>query len=403
MANANTTDRQLIVRVILVIIVLSLLALLVPLTLFALGILGWLLHHALLVLLVVVFLLLAFVPVAWYVYYRLSPFLDVYTEDRLQPLLEARVDTDHGESTLQELTADKDKTYILYFYPQEGTGYGEEVNTLSEHLKKYEAQEGVEVYAISVPPMPSEPSSAAQEEQPQRGNAHRAARVREKLKKQQPDLDVLIDDKHEAVNALNMLNDQVNGPNLALLYDPKTSSAKVYPGVASSTQANTILEDAELVLQEENAVSNSDEERNEVSQTNAGTTQPSPVGQQSGLPEEVQPSPPEEKTRPYNLWFAWTIIGVAVVAYILTLLLFRNLFEDSAIVTGALGALLTLLGTVAGAYFGVKSTSDAADRAKRQVEEANARTERANRSAKAALLEVDPTNKGKEFRDRALL
>ena len=83
---------------------------------------------------------------------------------------------------------------------------------------------------------------------------------------------------------------------------------------------------------------------------------------------------------------------------------------DFATVSAAMGGLFTLIGTVAGAYFGVKSSSDAADRAKKQVDEArkqvdeaNVRTERANRSAKAALLEVDPTNKGKEFRDRALL
>ena len=103
------------------------------------------------------------------------------------------------------------------------------------------------------------------------------------------------------------------------------------------------------------------------------------------------------------MWFAWAVLGVAIVAYALTMLLFRDIFEDPAIVTGALGALFTLVGTVAGSYFGVKSSNDTADRAKKQVDEANARTERAEKSAKAALLEVDPTNLGKEFRDRALL
>jgi hypothetical protein len=86
------------------------------------------------------------------------------------------------------------------------------------------------------------------------------------------------------------------------------------------------------------------------------------------------------------LWFAWSVLAVAIVAYVVTKLRFRSLFEASAVVTGTLGALFTLLGTVAGAYFGVKSSSDTADRAKKQVDEANARTERANRSAKGALL-----------------
>jgi hypothetical protein len=146
---------------------------------------------------------------------------------------------------------------------------------------------------------------------------------------------------------------------------------------------------------------------NEENQQSGRTPPPSPEGQPPSSKE--QPSPPageeekeEEKSPPYNLWFAWTVLAVAVVAYALTMLLFRNIFEDPAVVTGALGALFTLVGTVAGSYFGVKSSSDTADRAKKQVDEANARTERAEKSAKAALLEVDPTNKGKEFVDRVL-
>jgi hypothetical protein len=135
------------------------------------------------------------------------------------------------------------------------------------------------------------------------------------------------------------------------------------------------------------------EERSGESQQSAVTASPSP-------PEEEKEK--EEKSPPYNLWFAWSVLAVAIVAYALTMLLFRDLFEDPAVVTGTLGALFTLIGTVAGAYFGVKSSSDTADRAKKQVDEANARTERANKSAGAALLEVDP-NKSKEFRDRGLL
>jgi hypothetical protein len=149
------------------------------------------------------------------------------------------------------------------------------------------------------------------------------------------------------------------------------------------------------------------EERSEESQQRT-VTLPSPEERQPSPPEE-QPSQPAgeeekeaEKSPAYNLWFAWSVLAVAIVAYALTMLLFRGVFEDPAVVTGALGALFTLIGTVAGAYFGVKSSSDMADRAKDQVDEANARTERANRSAKAALLEVDPT-KSKDFRDLGLV
>ena len=145
------------------------------------------------------------------------------------------------------------------------------------------------------------------------------------------------------------------------------------------------------------------EERSGDSQGSTVTSPPSSEAPQTSSPQEEQPSPPEEeKNPPYNLWFAWTVLAVAIVAYALTMLLFRGLFEDPAVVTGSLGALFTLLGTVAGAYFGVKSSSDTADRAKKQVDEANARTERANKSAKAALLEVDP-NKSQELRAKGLV
>jgi hypothetical protein len=145
------------------------------------------------------------------------------------------------------------------------------------------------------------------------------------------------------------------------------------------------------------------EERSGDSQGSTVTSPPSSEAPQTSSPQEEQPSSPEEeKNPPYNFWFAWTVLAVAIVAYALTMLLFRGLFEDPAVVTGSLGALFTLLGTVAGAYFGVKSSSDTADRAKKQVDEANARTERANKSAKAALLEVDP-NKSQELRAKGLV
>jgi hypothetical protein len=143
-----------------------------------------------------------------------------------------------------------------------------------------------------------------------------------------------------------------------------------------------------------------------------------PEEERQPSPSDEQPSPPtgeEEKPPPYNRDVAFASLGGAVLVFLLVLAatFLSGLIKtpaDFATVSAAMGGLFTLIGTVAGAYFGVKSSSDAADRAKKQVDEArkqvdeaNVRTERANRSAKAALLEVDPTNKGKEFRDRALL
>ena len=83
-------------------------------------------------------------------------------------------------------------------------------------------------------------------------------------------------------------------------------------------------------------------------------------------------APPEEKKGlPYNLVFAIAAALIAGVAYVLTMWLFQDLIkapEDAAIVSGALGGLFTLLGTVTGAYFGIKSTSDANDKARAERE-----------------------------------
>ena len=85
----------------------------------------------------------------------------------------------------------------------------------------------------------------------------------------------------------------------------------------------------------------------------------------------------------------------------MTILVFGDKF-DSAAATGALGSLFTLIGTVAGAYFGVKNSSDTADGAGKETKAANDRVERANRSAKAAWGGLDPDT-AKELRDRGLL
>jgi len=62
-------------------------------------------------------------------------------------------------------------------------------------------------------------------------------------------------------------------------------------------------------------------------------------------------------------------IGVGLLAYVVTIIVFGKL--DSAAVTAALGALFTLIGTVSGAYFGIKNSSDTADRAERTDKEAH--------------------------------
>ena len=125
----------------------------------------------------------------------------------------------------------------------------------------------------------------------------------------------------------------------------------------------------------------------------AATTDPTKAsgateGGQGGPPEASQQEEKkdenkdkeEDKSPAYGLWFACIAIGVGLIAYVATLIAFRSDLGGTA-VTGALGALFTLIGTVAGAYFGIKRSSDTEDKANKRVQEAN----RVARNAAGAL------------------
>jgi len=65
------------------------------------------------------------------------------------------------------------------------------------------------------------------------------------------------------------------------------------------------------------------------------------------------------------------------------MLLFQGLIKEPAhvaIVSSALGVLFTFIGTLAGSYFGIKSTQDTTDKADRRSREDAERTERAYRN-----------------------
>jgi hypothetical protein len=73
---------------------------------------------------------------------------------------------------------------------------------------------------------------------------------------------------------------------------------------------------------------------------------------------------------------------------------FGDLFQDA---TAPLGSLLTLIGAVSGAYFGIKVSNDtsqrsqgAIERAHGSAEEANKRAQQAHDTAQKALAELAP-------------
>jgi len=75
---------------------------------------------------------------------------------------------------------------------------------------------------------------------------------------------------------------------------------------------------------------------------------------------------------------------------------------DSAAVTGALGALFTLVGTVSGAYLGIKRSSDTEDKGRDAEKAANNRADEANKAARDATGALD-TGKWEDLKGKGML
>jgi hypothetical protein len=132
--------------------------------------------------------------------------------------------------------------------------------------------------------------------------------------------------------------------------------------------------------------------RRKVMSTSDNTTLPEGTRSPSNSEAQHNEAPPPNPT-PYNFYFAIASVGVGAVAYVLTMLIFRGVIgapKDVAIVSGALGVLFTLIGTIAGTFFGIKTSSDTQDKARAAESKANERTQEAN---KRALDESDKARK----------
>ena len=111
---------------------------------------------------------------------------------------------------------------------------------------------------------------------------------------------------------------------------------------------------------------------------------------------------PTPTSPPYNLYFATVCVLVGAAAYVLTMVIFRSLIkapEDVAIVSGSLGVLFTLIGTVAGTYFGIKRSSDTEDKGRAAESDANERTQETYDKARKASLMVNPKDPEVDVRD----
>jgi hypothetical protein len=89
------------------------------------------------------------------------------------------------------------------------------------------------------------------------------------------------------------------------------------------------------------------------------------------------PSHDEEKGPAYGFWLATiTLVLVSLVALI-AMLIFKGVFENATAVTTVLSALFTIIGTVVGAYFGIKTSGDTRDKLQGSIDRANETTNRA--------------------------
>jgi hypothetical protein len=113
------------------------------------------------------------------------------------------------------------------------------------------------------------------------------------------------------------------------------------------------------------------------------TAQPTGTAQPPAVAQEVDQERPA-----YAFWVVVAALTLASIVFVIIMLAFRNVFTEAALVTTSLSTLFGIFGTVVGAYFGIKSSSDTFDKSRKDVAEAN---EKASR-ALAAL----PSDEGKK-------
>jgi len=121
------------------------------------------------------------------------------------------------------------------------------------------------------------------------------------------------------------------------------------------------------------------------------------VTEEATAAKEAQPAtqpvaPEAQKASPYAFYVVTlALVLVSLVAFS-TMLIFRGLFENATDVTAVLSSLFAVVGTLIGAYFGIKASSDVTDKTRNTIERANEVTNR-------ALAELDPEAGRRVVRD----
>ena len=100
----------------------------------------------------------------------------------------------------------------------------------------------------------------------------------------------------------------------------------------------------------------------------------------------------QTKSPPYGMYVAWAALVLISLIAFSAMVIFRDLFENAGEVGTVLGSLFAVVGTVVGAYFGIKTSGDTRDKMQGTIDIAN-------EIAKRALAELPPETSRRVVRD----
>lgn len=111
--------------------------------------------------------------------------------------------------------------------------------------------------------------------------------------------------------------------------------------------------------------------------------EPNPMTTEDAKPEDY-------RSKPYAFYVVALALVLATLVFLAVLFFFGDIFKNAALLTTAMSTLFGVFGTVVCAYFGVKSSSDSADKAQSAADNANRKKDK----ALAALDPDEAENRG---------
>jgi hypothetical protein len=95
------------------------------------------------------------------------------------------------------------------------------------------------------------------------------------------------------------------------------------------------------------------------------------AGQAPGQSDQATGQSDQTTSSPWNMYVVLVALVLVSVGAIVVLIAYRSVFDSATDVTTVLGSWFTVVGTLVGAYFGIKATSDANTTAQSTIMSAN--------------------------------